>query len=292
MKSGFVSLIGKPNVGKSTILNAILNQEISIVTNKAQTTRNSVSGIYEDGDSQIIFLDTPGIHKNKDLLDKYMNKASYNSIRSSDVVVLILDSSKDFDNNDSFIFDHLKFDNKLIIAFNKIDLTNVVLINKLKEKIKTIYPNYSSIIELCGLDKFNIAELINEIKKFLPESPKIYENREPKDIKFVAAEIIRKNVLKFCREEVPHSIFVKINDAIEEDNKININGKIICEKDSQKGILIGKNASMIKKIGTKSRIELESKYNKKINLSLIVIVNRNWKNDEKFLKENKINEIK
>lgn len=293
MKVGYVSIVGKPNVGKSTLMNDIFKKNISIVTPKAQTTRDSILGIYNDSDSQIVFLDTPGIHQSKDCLNNIMNKSTYNSIRSSDLALLILDASYKFDKNDHFLFDRLKFDIPLIVVFNKIDQTNVILIENLKKEIKEYYPNLKDIVEISAIENFNIDFLINEIKKYLPEGTQFYPtDYEHEDKSFKISEIIRKNILLLLRDEIPHSVFIKIKGLNENDNEIMIDSKIIVEKDSQKGILIGKNGSMIKKIGINSRTDLEKEFSKHVILNLLVGVEKNWKNNEKFLKNNGIDKVK
>ena len=293
MKVGYISIVGKPNVGKSTLMNDIFKKNISIVTPKAQTTRDSILGVYNDADSQIVFLDTPGIHQSRDSLNTMMNKSTYNSIRSSDIALLILDASHKFDKNDQYLFDRLKFDMPLLVVFNKIDLTNVILIEKLKDEIRKIYPNLKEIIEISAKDGFNIDYLISRLKIYLPDGEKFYsEDYKNENQKFLISEIIRKNILFLLKDEIPHSVFVKVKDMEEKSKEIIIDAKIIVEKDSQKGIVIGKSGNMIKKIGIKSREELEVELKKHVVLNLLVGVEKNWKNNEKFLINNGVDKIK
>lgn len=287
MKSGFVSLVGRSNVGKSTILNAIIGKKISIVTPKKQTTRNSIQGIYNDNDSQIIFIDTPGIHKPINELGVKMDKASYSSIRDCDVAVLVVDASRPFGEGDQFLFDHLKFDCKLVIAFNKIDLTNIELVSALKEKYKEHY-HPLAIVELSAIEKFGIEVLIKIIKENLDEGPQYYdlETITNMDIKFRIQEIIREKMLLLLKEEVPHSVAVICSDIVNDVTPIEVYAKIIVERDSQKGIVIGAKGKMIKRIGTLARKDIEQLIGRHINLQLMVQVVDNWRNSSRFLVDN------
>lgn len=287
MKSGFVSLVGRSNVGKSTILNAIIGKKISIVTPKKQTTRNSIQGIYNDNDSQIIFIDTPGIHKPINELGVKMDKASYSSIRDCDVAVLVVDASRPFGEGDQFLFDHLKFDCKLVIAFNKIDLTNIELVSALKEKYKEHY-HPLAIVELSAIERFGIEDLIKIIKENLDEGPQYYdlETITNMDIKFRIQEIIREKMLLLLKEEVPHSVAVICSDIVNDVTPIEVYAKIIVERDSQKGIVIGAKGKMIKRIGTLARKDIEQLIGRHINLQLMVQVVDNWRNSSRFLVDN------
>ena len=287
MKSGFVSLVGRSNVSKSTILNAIIGKKISIVTPKKQTTRNSIQGIYNDNDSQIIFIDTPGIHKPINELGVKMDKASYSSIRDCDVAVLVVDASRPFGEGDQFLFDHLKFDCKLVIAFNKIDLTNIELVSALKEKYKEHY-HPLAIVELSAIEKFGIEDLIKIIKENLDEGPQYYdlETITNMDVKFRIQEIIREKMLLLLKEEVPHSVAVICSDIVNDVTPIEVYAKIIVERDSQKGIVIGAKGKMIKRIGTLARKDIEQLIGRHINLQLMVQVVDNWRNSSRFLVDN------
>lgn len=287
MRSGFISLVGRSNVGKSTILNAIIGEKISIVTPKRQTTRNSIQGIYNDKDCQIIFVDTPGIHKPINELGEKMDKISYSSIRDCDIAVLVVDAGRKFDDGDQYLFDHLKFDCKLIIAFNKIDLTNINLINSLKEKYIEHY-NPIAVIEMSAIEEFGISDLINKIKENLDEGPQYYdlETLTNIDIKFRVQEIIREKMLLLLKEEVPHSVAVQCTEIVSDVSPVEIYAKIIVERDSQKGIVIGAKGKMIKKIGTKARVDIEKLIGRHVNLQLVVQVVENWRNSSRFLVDN------
>ena len=284
MKSGFVAIVGKPNVGKSTILNAIIGSKISIVTSKNQTTRNSIQGIYNDDDSQIIFIDTPGIHKPRSVLGEMMDKASYSSIRDCDIALFIVDASKKFDEGDQYLFDHLNFDCKLIVVFNKIDETNIELINELKKKYQERY-NPINIIETSAIEKFGLDDLIKSIKNNLEEGPQYYDVNTVTnmDLAFRIQEIIREKMLVLLKEEVPHSTTVICTDIVKDSNPLEIYCKIIVEKESQKSIVIGSKGKMIKKIGIRARHDIEDMMGRHIDLKLLVQVVENWRNSNKFL---------
>ncbi|MBP5694744.1 MAG: GTPase Era [Bacilli bacterium] len=284
MKSGFVALVGRSNVGKSTILNKIIGKKISIVTPKSQTTRNSIQGIYNSKNSQIIFVDTPGIHKPKNELGIKMDKQSYSSIRDCDLALFVVDASKEFNDGDEYLFEHLKFDCPLMIIFNKIDETNISLITDLKNRYIDQY-NPIEIIETCGLDGFGIDNLIKKIEDHLEEGPQYYdlETTTDKDLSFRVQEIIREKMLLLLKEEVPHSSTVRCESINTEEFPVNIFAKIIVEKESQKGIVIGSKGKMIKRIGTLARQDIEKMIGKHVNLQLVVQVVENWRNSSRFL---------
>lgn len=283
MKSGFITILGRPNVGKSTLLNAIIGKKISIISPKSQTTRDAIQGIYNDDDSQIIFVDTPGIHKPKSELGKEMDKIAYYNAKNNDLVLLLIDASRPFSENDLFLTKNVTYKTPVIVVFNKIDLTNVILINSLKEKYKEFFPE-SEFIEISAIEKFNIDYLIERIKSYLEEGPQYYDVNTitNKDFTFMVQEIIREKTLKLLDEEVPHSIAV-VADEINFNEGKNIFAKIIVEKDSQKGIIIGKHGSMIKRIGIESRKDIEKLLGYNINLELLVQVVKDWKNSASFL---------
>lgn len=286
MKSGFVTLVGRTNVGKSTIINKIIDKKISIVSNKSQTTRNIIKGIYNDDESQIIFLDTPGIHKPRNDLGVVMDRLAYSSLRSGDLAVFVVDSSKEFNEGDKYILSHLKIDCPLIIVFNKIDLTNIILINKLKEIYSKAYP-HAKLIEVCGKDGFNISDLIKEIKNILPEGPKFYDNETFTDIskEFFIQEIIREKCLNLLDKEVPHSLNIICEKIVESDKKNKCYCIIVCEKESQKSILIGKKGNMVKEIGIKARNDLEEIFKKHFFLDIVIRVEEDWRNSAKIIKK-------
>lgn len=285
MKSGFVAILGHPNVGKSTILNGIINRKISIVTDKSQTTRNIIKGIYRGKDSQIVFIDTPGIHKPHVKLGVEMNSMAYSSAHEADVNILVVDASKPFSDSDEFLLEHLDIKNApLVIVFNKIDQAKITQAEKLKATYKEKLPE-SHFIDTVASERFNLEELIALVEKLLPEGPEYYPGEEvtDKDEIFQIKEIIREKVLKILREEVPHSIAIYIDHIEWEENPLHIHASIIVEKDSQKGIVIGANGKRIKEIGLKARRDIERLLNKHVYLELFVKVQNDWRDNDDLL---------
>ena len=285
MKSGFVAILGHPNVGKSTILNGIINHKISIVTDKSQTTRNVIKGVYRGKDSQIIFVDTPGIHKPHAKLGVEMNNMAYSSAHEADVNVLVVDASKSWNEGDEFLLSHLDINNApLVIVFNKIDQARINEVEKLKATYREKLPE-SHFIDTVASERFNLEELIALVEKLLPEGPEYYPSEvvTDKDEIFQIKEIIREKVLKTLRDEVPHSIAIYVNNIAWEDNPLHIHATIIVEKDSQKGIVIGAGGKRIKEIGLKARRDIEKLLNKHVFLELFVKVQSDWRNSDELL---------
>ena len=286
MKSGFVAILGRPNVGKSTLLNAIINKKVSIVTDKSQTTRNNIMGIYNGEGVQIIFLDTPGIHKPHQKLGQEMNNMAYSAAHDVDVSILVVDASLPFGPGDEYIIEHLDIHNTpLIIVFNKIDLARLDKVENLKSIYREKFPK-ATFIDTVASEKFNIDLLLAEISKLLSEGPEYYplEVYTDKDEVFQIKEIIREKVLKSLRDEVPHAIAIYMDDIDWESNPMNIKATIVVEKDSQKGIVIGAGGKMIKQIGSKARKDIEILLHKHVFLELFVRVSEDWRNQEKEIK--------
>ena len=286
MKSGFVAILGRPNVGKSTIINKIVNHRVSIVTDKSQTTRNNIIGIYNSEECQIVFLDTPGIHKPTQQLGKEMNNMAYSAAHDVDVAILVVDASKPFGTGDQFVIDHLDIHHTpLIIVFNKIDLARLDKAIELKQTYLNFFPE-AIIVDTVAKEGFNIDELINKVKNLLPEGPIYYpvEMVTDKDEVFHIKEIIREKALKILRDEVPHSIAVYIDNIEWESNPMQIIASIIVEKESHKGIVIGEGGKRIKEIGSRARIDIERLLNKHVFLELKVKVDEDWRNEPKSLK--------
>ena len=286
-KVGFVSIVGKTNAGKSTLLNLIMKQKISIATSKPQTTRNSIQGIYSDEDSQIVFIDTPGVVKAHQKLDRYMNRQINYSLIDIDALIILVDAGIPFnEEKDIPLISRFKKDIPTFVVFNKIDLTNIYLIENLKKKYLEIFEN-AKIIEISCKNNFNIDGLIKDIKEVLPEGESFY----PDDIKsnhplsFLAAEIIREKILLYTSQEVPHCAAVKIDLMKKINDTLHIDATILIEKDSQKKIIVGHGGSMIKKIGISARKDLEKLLNRKINLSTFVRVEERWRDSDLYLKE-------
>lgn len=287
MKSGFVAILGRPNVGKSTIINGLISRHISIVTDKSQTTRNNIIGVYNDDDSQIVFLDTPGIHKPVAQLGQEMNNMAYSAAHDVDVAILVVDASKPFGAGDSYIIEHLDIHNvPLIIVFNKIDLARLDKAEKLKDTYRSYFKE-ATFIDTVAKEGFNLDGLIKKVKSFLNEGPAYYptEMLTDKDEIFQIKEIIREKVLKQLREEVPHSIAIYMEHIDWEKKPIAILASIVVEKDSQKGIVIGKNGQKIKEIGTQARRSIERLLNQHVYLELKVKVDEDWRNQSSSLKE-------
>ncbi len=286
MKSGFVAIIGKPNAGKSTILNALLERDIAIVTNKAQTTRNAIRGIYDDGDYQIVFVDTPGIHKARHSLGKIMNQDAFDSTKNVDAIVLVIDASKKFNEGDRVIMDVIQNNIPLFLVINKIDLMRLPEIEEVKKTYSQVYPQ-AKLIEMSAIENFNVDILLDEIKKVIKDGPRYYPEDaiSDKDAAFYVSEIIREKLLKYLKEEVPHELAVRVDNIEHKKDEVFIKATIIVDRDSHKGIVIGKGGKMIRMIGTKSRKTLEEYFNKHIFLELFVSVKEDWINNPRILKE-------
>ena len=285
MKSGFVSLIGRPNVGKSTLLNAIINKKIAITSNTAQTTRNMIQGIYNSDDLQIVFVDTPGIHKPQYKLGKILNEQAYSSMDGVDVILFILDVTQEFGKGDEFILDKLKnTDIPVLLVLNKIDKINYEDVLPKIMKYKDIFP-FKEIIPVSAYKRKNIDELIRTISNYLTDDIKYYDENSITNVStsFIISELIREKVLYFTKEEVPHSVTCVV-DLIEEDkNNVSITAFIVVDRENLKKILIGKKGAMIKKIGISARNDIESLLGKKVYLDLKVKVIDNWRDKNSFL---------
>lgn len=287
MKSGFVSIIGRPNVGKSTLLNAIIGRKIAITSNTAQTTRNMIQGIYNTKDLQIIFVDTPGIHKPQYKLGKVLNEQAYASMSDVDVILFLIDVTQKFGTGDQFILDKLKENNiPVVLIINKIDkITYEELLPKIAE-YKELFP-FKEIVPVSAYKQKNIDELIKTISKYLKDDIKYYDDEAITNVstKFIISELIREKVLYLTHEEVPHSVTCTV-DLIEEDkNNISIAANIIVDRENLKKILIGKKGQMIKRIGINARKDIEELLGKKVYLDLKVKVVNNWRDKDKFLNQ-------
>ena len=287
MKSGFVSLIGRPNVGKSTLLNSIIGKKVAITSDKPQTTRNIIEGIYNDSDTQIVFVDTPGIHKPKYKLGKYLNKQAYYSIDDVDVVVFLVDASEELGKGDLYIIEKLKeIDKPVILILNKIDKIKKEQILLKIDEYKDLY-NFKEIILLSALKKDNIKTLLEVLNKYLPDNIKYFDDDvyTNKRLEFLISEIVREKVFNLTNEEVPHSVTCVVEQIKREKNNYSINVAIIVDRDSLKKIIIGKQGSMIKEIGIEARKDLEELLGKKVYLELFVKTIKNWRDKEKYLQE-------
>lgn len=293
MKSGFVSLVGRPNAGKSTLLNSIIGKKVAITSNKPQTTRNSIQGIYHEKDTQIVFVDTPGIHKPNHKLGSYLNKQAYYSSTDVDVILFLIDASTEFGRGDEFVLNKIKEANKpIILVMNKIDkLTNKQILEKINQ-YKEIY-EFADIVPVSALKKNNTKELIKTIKQYLTDEIKYYEDDQitNKPITFQISEIVREKIFELTEQEVPHSLTCIVENIEKDKNSYHINVAIIVDRDALKRIVIGKQGSMIKEIGIRSRKELEEFLGKKVYLETYVKTIKKWRDKEKYLQEFGFNEF-
>ena len=287
MKSGFVSLVGRPNVGKSTLINSIIGKKIAITSNKPQTTRNVIQGIFNEEDTQIIFVDTPGVHKPNHKLGNYLNKQAYYSINDVDVILFLIDITEEFGRGDTFVLEKIKETKKpIILVLNKIDkVSNEEILKKINE-YKEIYP-FDEIVPVSAYKKNNTKELIKTIKKYLTDEIKYYDDNfiTNKPITFMISEIVREKIFELTKDEVPHSLTCIVENMEKDKNGYHINVAVIVDRDALKKIIIGKQGNMIKEIGIKSRKELEELLGKKVYLETYVKTIKNWRDKEKYLQE-------
>ncbi len=287
MRSGFVSLVGRPNVGKSTLLNQIIGKKVAITSSKPQTTRNMIQGIYNEPDIQIVFVDTPGIHKPSHKLGSYLNRQAYYSIDDVDVILFLVDASETFGKGNQYIIDKLKeTDKPVILVLNKIDrLSKDTLLEKINI-YKDLYP-FKEIVPVSALKNNNTDTLISVLKNYLPDSIPYYEQNQitNKPLTFTIAEIVREKVFELTDQEVPHSLTCVVEAIEKGENSYHIHVAIIVDRDSLKKIVIGSRGSKIKEIGIRSRKELEELLEKKVYLETYVKTIPKWRDKEKYLAE-------
>lgn len=287
MKSGFVSVVGRPNVGKSTLINAIVGKKVAITSSKPQTTRNAIQGIYNDPDTQIVFVDTPGIHKPTHKLGTYLNKQAYYSIHDTDVIMMLVDGSESLGKGDKYILEKLEnVKTPVILVINKVDkIKKDDILLKILE-YKDLYP-FAEIIPLSAMKNKNIDELIKTLKPYLPDEFKYYEDDAitNRPTNFLVSEIVREKVFELTHEEVPHSLTCAVESMESSKNATIIDVAIIIDRDSLKKIILGKGGSKIKEIGIRARKELEELIGKNIYLNLHVKTIKNWRDKEKYLNE-------
>lgn len=287
MKSGFVSIIGRPNTGKSTLINTLIDSKIAIVSNVAGTTRNTIQGVYNDGDTQIVFVDTPGIHRATDKLGKHLNKQSYESLEDIDAILFVVDAASGIGRGDKFIIETLKHTSvPVILVLNKIDKITPEGIMRAINSYKDLY-DFADIIPISALKRDNIDRLIELTKKYLKDSIKYYEDDviTNNDLYFMISELVREKILNLTTDEVPHSITCVLKSYKEKSNVVEIMVDIIVSRDSLKKIIIGKQGSMLKNIGTEARKDIEKMLGKPVYLELFVKTVKNWRNKEKYLLE-------
>lgn len=287
MRVGFVSLVGRPNVGKSTLMNRILKMKLAITSDKVGTTRNIINGIYNDFDSQIIFVDTPGIHKPSNKLDHLLNKKSYANTDGVDVILFLVDGSTGIGKGDQFILEKLKgIEAPVFLVINKIDRVSREHLLKEIDQAKDLYP-FQEIIPISAIKEDNIDELKKTIKKYLPEQEKIYSEDELTNVssKFIASEMVREKILALTHSEVPHTVTCYTEQFKEEKDVIHLHVLVVVERDNLKKIIIGKGGRLLKEIGTLARRDLEVFFGKKVYLETYVKTLKNWREEEKYFLE-------
>ncbi|MDA2633520.1 GTPase Era [Bacillus cereus] len=287
-KSGFVSIIGRPNVGKSTFLNRIIGQKIAIMSDKPQTTRNKIQGVYTENDAQVIFIDTPGIHKPKHKLGDFMVKMAQTTLKEVDIVLFMVNAVEGFGRGEEFIIEKLKETKQpVFLVINKIDQLHPEQLLELIDQYRKLH-EFAEIVPISALDGNNVDALIGTIKKYLPEGSQYYPENQVTDHpeRFIIAELIREKVLHLTREEVPHSVAVVI-DAIQkrEGGAVYINATIVVERASQKGIIIGKQGKMLKEVGKRARFDIEALLGSKVFLEVWVKVQKDWRNKMSQLRD-------
>lgn len=287
-KSGFVSIIGRPNVGKSTFVNRVIGHKIAIMSDKAQTTRNKIQGVMTRDDAQIIFIDTPGIHKPKHKLGDYMMRVAKNTLSEIDAIMFMVNVNEDIGRGDEYIMEMLKnVKTPIFLVLNKIDLVHPDTLMPKIEQYQS-YMDFTDIIPISALEGLNVDHFIDVLKSFLPEGPKYYPDNQISDHpeQFVVSEIIREKILHLTSEEIPHAIGVNVDRMIKEDeDRVRIEATIYVERDSQKGIVIGKGGKKLKEVGKRARRDIKMLLGSKVYLELWVKVQRDWRNKVNFIRQ-------
>ncbi|MEH7484901.1 GTP-binding protein Era [Bacillus sp. OV166] len=293
-KSGFISIIGRPNVGKSTFLNRVIGQKIAIMSDKAQTTRNKIQGVLTVNDAQMIFIDTPGIHKPKHKLGDFMMKVAVNTLKEVDLILFMVNAEEGFGRGEEFILEKFQTVNTpIFLVINKIDQVHPDKLLPIIESYKEKYP-FKEIVPISALEGNNVEQLLGQIKSFLPEGPQYYPADQVTDHpeRFIITELIREKALHLTREEIPHSLAVVLDKMERREGKeiIDVMATVIVERDSQKGIIIGKQGSMLKEIGKRARVDIENLLGSKVYLELWVKVQKDWRNKMSQLRDYGFNE--
>ena len=287
MKSGIIGLVGRPNVGKSTLVNSIVGRKVAIVSDKPQTTRNLIQGIYNDEDSQIVLMDTPGIHKPNHKLGDYLNKEAYYSIEDVDAIMFLVPADEKLGKGDMFIIEKFKQVNKpVILVINKVDKIKKDDLLRIINEYKDVYP-FADIVPVSALKKDNVDSLIKVIKNYLTDDIKYYEDDyyTNKSTNFMIAEIVREKIMQNTHEEVPHSVTCIVENVEKHNNALEISVCIIVDRDSLKKIIIGRQGSMLKEIGSLARTDIEELIGKKVFLKLYVKTMSKWRDKMNYLKE-------
>lgn len=292
-KSGFIAIVGRPNAGKSTLMNALLKEKVAIMSDKPNTTRNNIAGILTEPDVQYVFMDTPGIHKPQQQLGRVLNKNAYIAMEDADVIGWIIDVSQSFGPGDEFILNRLKTLNKpVILLLNKVDKLNKEKLLKRLMYWQKIY-DFKEIVPISALNKENLDELLSVFKQYLPVSYPLYpeEMKSDHDLNFQLCELVREKILQKTHEEIPHSVAVLLESKEIRDNKAYLSFLIIVDRDSQKGILIGKQGNMIRAIRLAAQAEIKEKLGMPVDMELYVRVEKNWRNKENKIKEFGLDEL-
>lgn len=286
--SGFAAIIGRPNVGKSTMLNQVLGQKVAIMSDKPQTTRNKIHGVYTSTHEQIVFLDTPGIHKPKSKLGDFMNREATSALEEVDVILFLVDVVEGLGAGDRFIIERLKgTSTPVILVLNKIDKVHPEALLPVIGSYKDLY-EFAEIVPISALQGNNVTHLLSVISTYLTEGPQYYPADQITDHpeQFICAELIREKILHLTHEEIPHSIAVTIESMrVEENGLVQISAVIFVERDSQKGIIIGKQGALLKKVGQQARTDIERLLGSRIFLELWVKVKKDWRNQERVLRD-------
>ena len=284
-KAGFVNIVGNPNVGKSTLMNVLVGERISIATFKAQTTRHRIMGIYNTDDMQIVFSDTPGVLKPNYKLQESMLNFSTSALTDADILLYVTDVVETPDKNNEFMGKVRQMTVPVLLLINKIDLTDQEKLVKLVEDWKELLPQ-AEIIPISAASKFNVDYVMKRIKELLPDSPPYFGKDQwtDKPARFFVNEIIREKILQYYDKEVPYSVEVEVEEFKEDDKRINIMAVIYVERSSQKGIIIGSQGEALKKVGTQARLDIEAFFGKKVFLNLYVKVLKDWRNKDSELK--------
>lgn len=288
MKSGFVTIIGRPNVGKSTLINQIIGEKIAIMSNKPQTTRNRIQSIYTAENCQIIFIDTPGIHKSKNKLGEYMEKSVETTLNEVDLILMLVEPTTKILDNDRYVIQKIQnIKTNVILVINKVDTVEKPKLLKIIDNFKDLY-KFNSIIPISALNGDNIDDLLNNIKQALPEGPQYFPSDMITDQpeRQIVSELIREKALQLLEDEIPHGIAVEIISMKQRENKdiVDIEANIYCEKESHKGIVIGKKGAKLKQIGTKARIDIQNLLGSQVFIQLWVKVKKDWRDNDFLLK--------
>lgn len=292
-KCGYISIVGRPNAGKSTLMNALLGEKVAIMSDKPNTTRNNIAGILTDDHTQYVFMDTPGIHKPQQQLGRVLNKNAYMAMEDADVIGWIIDATQSFGSGDEFVLNRLKtLDKPVILLVNKVDKLNKEALLKRLMYWQNLY-DFQEIVPLSALERKNLDEVLRVFRNYLPENEPFFPEEMKSDhgINFQLQELVREKILQRTKEEIPHSIAVILEKKEEVEGRMHLSFLIIVDRDSQKGILIGKGGDMIRSIRLAAQKEIKEKLKMPVDIELYVRVEKNWRNREAKIKEFGLDEL-